>query len=128
MRSDGTDLRRLTRYPESDTTAFIHSYHAGPPFWEPHSNSISYISNQQGRSSIFLISPDGSNNRRFTADSTMNEGWHSWSPDGRFLAAECSDLQNMKFSIYLFDSNGNRLKQLTNEHRYEQAPVFVRTP
>lgn len=128
MRSDGSQLRRLTRYPESDTTAFIHSYHAGPPFWERNSNMISYISNQQGRSSIFLISPDGSNARRFTADTTLNEGWHSWSPDGRFLAAECSDPGNKKFSIYLFDRSGTRLKQLTNEYRFEQAPVFVRIP
>lgn len=128
MNSDGTDLHRLTHYPEEDTTAFIHSYHAGPPFWEPNGNFISYISNQRSRSSIFLVNPDGTNVRRLTNDTAMNEGWHSWSPDGNYLVAECSDKENKKFSIYLMDKRGTVLKQLTNEFKYEQAPVFVRTP
>jgi len=128
MRTDGSNLHRLTRYPEEDTTAFIHSYHAGPPFWEPNNNFISYISNQQGRSSIFLIAPDGSGGRRFTADTTMNEGWHSWSHDGLYLAVECSDRENKKFSIFLFNNKGKMVKQLTNEHQFEQGPVFVRVP
>ncbi|MBP6671739.1 MAG: PD40 domain-containing protein [Bacteroidetes bacterium] len=125
MKSNGTDLRRLTYYPEEDTTAFIHSYHAGPPFWEPNRNIISYLSNQQGRSSIFVIDPDGKNQRRLTDQTEMNLGWHSWSHDGRFLAAEGSDMQNKKFSIYLLDRTGTILKQLTSEFQYEQAPVFV---
>lgn len=126
MNADGTNLRRLTHYPEDDTTAFIHSYHAGPPFWEPNGNFISYISNQQSNSNIYLIDPDGKNSRRFSEDTTMSEGWHSWSPDGNYLAAECSDKQYKKFSIFLFDNKGNRLTQLTNEYRLEQAPVFVK--
>ena len=128
MNDDGTDLHRLTHYPEEDTTAFIHSYHAGPPFWEPNGNFISYISNQQSKSSIFLINPDGTKIRRLTNDTTMNEGWHSWSPDGNYLVAECSDKENKKFSIYLMDKQGTVLKRLTNEFEYEQAPVFVRKP
>lgn len=126
--ADGTNLRRLTRYPEDDTTAFLHSYHAGPPFWEPNGNFISYISNQQNRSSIFLINPDGTNNRRLTNDTTLNEGWHSWSPDGRYVAVECSDRENKKYSIYLMERNGTMLRRLTQEYQYEQAPVFVRVP
>lgn len=128
MNADGSGLHRLTVYPEQDTTAFIHSYHAGPPFWEPNAGIISYISNQQSRVGIYLIRPDGTGGRRFSPDTTMNMGWHSWSPEGNFLAAECSDLQNKKFSIYLFSRDGTRLRQLTNDFRYEQAPVFVRKP
>lgn len=128
MNSDGTGLMRLTRYPEEDTTAFIHSYHAGPPFWEPNGNFISFISNQQGRSSIFLIDPDGTNLRKLSRNSGINEGWHSWSPDGKYLVAECSDSLHKKYSIYLMDSKGNILRQLTDEFQYEQAPVFVRKP
>lgn len=127
MNSDGTDLHRLTYYPEDNTTAFVHSYHAGPPFWEPNGNFISYISNQRSKSSIYLINPDGTNSRRLTNDTTMNEGWHSWSADGKYLVADCSDKGNKKFSIFLIDKNGRVLQQLTNEFKYEQAPVFVRT-
>lgn len=128
MNADGTDLHRLTYYPEEDTTAFIHSYHAGPPFWEPNGNFISYISNQKSNTNIFLIGPDGKNNRRFSSLDTLREGWHGWSPDGNYVAVECSDTENKKFSIYLFNKHGKILSQLTNEHRLEQAPVFVRKP
>ncbi len=128
MKADGSNLRRLTKYPEEDTTAFIHSYHAGPPFWEPNGNFISYISNQRSTTSIFLINPDGSNVRRFSHSDSLREGWHSWSPDGNYLVAECSDKGNKKFSIYLFHKNGTLLRQLTDEFRLEQAPVFVRRP
>ncbi len=126
MNADGSGLHRLTQYPDDDTTAFIHSYHAGPPFWEPNGNFISYISNQQGKSSIFLIDPDGSNPRKLSRTVEMNEGWHSWSPDGKYLVAECSDADHKKYSIYLMDAQGKILHQLTSEYQYEQAPVFVR--
>lgn len=126
MNADGSDLHRLTHYPEEDTTAFIHSYHAGPPFWEPNQNIISYISNQQGCSAIYVIDPKGTSSRLLTKDTSMNQGWHSWSPDGKYLAAECSDKANKKYSIYLLDHHGTVLKQLTSEYQYEQAPVFVR--
>jgi len=128
MNADGSELHRLTQYPEEDTTAFIHSYHAGPPFWEPNGNFISYISNQQGRSSIFLIDPDRKNFRKFSRNTSLNEGWHSWSADGKYLVADCSDPEHKKYSIYLMDADGNILHQLTNEFQYEQSPVFVRKP
>jgi TolB protein len=127
MDADGANLRRLTRYPEEDTTAFIHSYHAGPPFWEPNRNIISYISNQRSRTGIYLIRPDGTGGRPFTADTSMNYGWHSWSPDGEYLVTEVSDTANTKFNIVLYTKDGRRVQQLTNEFRYEQGPVFVRT-
>ena len=128
MNSNGTDLHRLTHYPDEDTTAFIHSYHAGPPFWEPNAHCISYISNQRGKSSIFLIDPDGTHSRRLTSDVTMNEGWHSWSFDGKYVVIEGSDKENKDYNIYLLNNKGTLLKQLTNEYQFEQAPVFVRMP
>ncbi|NUN68763.1 MAG: PD40 domain-containing protein [Bacteroidetes bacterium] len=127
MDANGADLRRLTRYPEEDTTAFIHSYHAGPPFWEPNQNIISYISNQRSRSGIYLIRPDGTGGRPFSADTSVNLGWHTWSPDGEYVVTEESDPANTKFSIVLYTKEGRRVQQLTNEYRYEQGPVFVRT-
>jgi TolB protein len=126
MNDDGTNQRQLTRYPAGDTTADWNAYHAGPPVWEPNRNIISYISMQKGNYSIFTIAPDGSGARQLTPDG-FNEGWHAWSPDGTMLVYDGSDLESKKFSIYLAQADGSNPRQLTNEYRLEQAPVFVQT-
>ncbi len=58
MNADGTALKQLTHYPVEDTTVVWHNYHAGPPFWDKNSNTISYMSFQKGNYSIFTIHLD----------------------------------------------------------------------
>ncbi len=123
MDVDGSNLKQLTYFPE-DTTAQWHSYHAGPPFWEPSQNIISYISRQKGKHNIFTMLPDGSNTRQLTTD-TLSEGWHAWSPDGEWLAFDRSNKEGYKFDIYLRNRDGSGQKKLTTDWRSEMAPVFV---
>jgi TolB protein len=124
MSADGSNMRQLTEYPASDTTAEWHAYHAGPPSWEPAQNLISYMSFQKGNYSIFTRNPDGSGIKQLTGDE-INEGWHSWSPDGQWIVYDGSDLKNENFDIYLARADGSEVKQLTNDWRTEQAPVFA---
>jgi len=123
---DGSGLRQLTTFPKEDTTIEWYNYHAGPPFWEPKRNVISYISKQNKNYSIFLINPDGSGQRQLTPDG-FNEGWHAWSPDGEMIAYDGYDLKNTNFDIYLMDGDGKNVRRLTTDARLEQAPVFVKT-
>jgi TolB protein len=124
MNSDGTSKRQLTHYPESDTTAKWHSYHAGPPMWfEP--NIISYTSMQQGNYSIFSISPDGNGLNQLTGN-VMNEGWHSWSPAGQYMAFDGTDPVNSNYDIYLMTRDGKVITKLVSDWRAEQGPVFVK--
>ncbi len=127
MNEDGSNKRQLTHYPDADTTAQWHSYHAGPPFWVEYRNMISYISMQNGKHSIFTISPDGSNNKQLNADS-LSEGWHSWSPDGEWIVYDASDKGGTWFDIHMMKADGAEQRKLTNDWRTEQAPVFVRIP
>ncbi len=127
MNEDGSNKRQLTHYPDADTTAQWHSYHAGPPFWVENRNMISYISMQNGKHSIFTISPDGSNNKQLNADS-LSEGWHSWSPDGEWIVYDASDKGGNWFDIHMMKANGTEQRKLTHDWRTEQGPVFVRIP
>jgi TolB protein len=127
MNDDGTGRKRLTWYPSDDTTASRQNYHAGPPVWKMNDDCISFISFRKGNYSIFTLKPDGDGLRQLTPDG-FNEGWHSWSPDGSMLTYDGSPLDNSKFSIYLAHADGTAPKQLTNEYKYEQGPVFVKRP
>ena len=119
----GRNVRQLTHYPENDSAEW-HAYHAGPPSWEPVQNIISFTSKRNGNYSIFTIKPDGSDLLQLT-DEKMNETYHSWSPNGKWITFDGSDLENKKYSIYIMHADGSGIQRLTNKYRFEQGPVFV---
>jgi TolB protein len=126
MNDDGSDLRQLTHYPIGDTTAKWYSYHAGPPMWHPTENFISYNSKQGGKSSLFAISPDGTGKRELFPQDSLQQGWHRWSPDGKWLAIEVFDKDGSQFHIQMVNWNTKEATILTGtEYRFQQAPVFV---
>lgn len=125
MNDNGEDLRQLTTYPKSDTTARWHNYKAGPPRWNRAENFITYHSVQNGKSSLFAVTPDGNKQWKLT-DLDHNEGWHDWSPDGRYLAIEVFDDEQTQFHIGLMDWETKEFEILTDTlYKYQQAPVFV---
>ncbi|MEQ6169092.1 hypothetical protein AAOE16_17975 [Ekhidna sp. MALMAid0563] len=124
---DGSNLRQLTYYPKDDTTANWYSYHAGPPFWEPNRNIITYHSKQQGGSYLFQINPDGTGQKKLTPDSIL-VGWHSWSPDGQLITFDCNSGGKdgkMNFDIFTMEYETGTITQVTTDTLFEQAPVFV---
>ncbi|REJ79429.1 MAG: hypothetical protein DWQ47_01445 [Acidobacteria bacterium] len=127
MDADGTNRRRLTTYPMDDKTSQWHSYHAGAPRWAPGRNFITYQSFQKGKSSLFAVTPDGKKQWKLT-ENELNEGWHAWSPDGKWLAIEMYDDENTEFGIYLMNFDTKEVKKLTDpkDFRFQQAPVFVK--
>jgi TolB protein len=124
--ADGTEMKQLTHYPASDTTALWHNYHAGPPMWHPTDNFISYQSKQNGKSSLYAVTPDGKEQWKLTERDTLQQGWHRWSPDGNWLAIEVFDQDNKQFHIELMNWETKESKILTDTtFRFQQAPVFV---
>ncbi|XWN38141.1 MAG: DUF5050 domain-containing protein [Balneola sp.] len=128
INDDGTELRQLTNYPKDDESALDWEYHAGPPQWID-STKISYISKQNYNYSIFSISPEGTDIKQLTPDTTSNgyhsnEGWHSWSKDGKYIAFNATNMIG-NFDIYIMKSDISELKRLTRTQWYDQAPVFV---
>jgi len=125
MNTDGTgSARQLTQYPANDTTAKWHDYHAGAPHWNAQAGYITYQSLQDGKYSIYTVTPDGGQNFKL-ADFPLEVGWHDWSPDGNWLAMDMFDHEQTQFDIWLWNRKTKELKQLTDSPKFEQSPVFV---
>ena len=125
IKADGSGLTRLTHYPEADTTAPWYAYKAGPPQWHPTENFISFQSFQNGKYSLYAVTPDGQKQWKLT-NNEMQEGYHEWSPDGNWLAIELFNKDQTQFHIGLMDWQNKTMKILTDtSYVYQQAPVFV---
>jgi len=126
MKEDGSDLRQLTHYPESDTAAAWYAYKAAPPKWHPTENFISYSSFQNGKYSLFGISVDGQKQWKLT-NNVQGEVYHDWSPDGKWLVTDLEISAQGPYHIGLVNWGTKETKILTDTlFKYQQAPVFVK--
>jgi len=125
MDADGSNRRQLTHYPTNDTSSGRFGYRAGTPKLHPTENYISYQSKQSGKYSLYAVSLDGAKQWKLT-DNKENEGWHDWSPDGKWLAIELFDNDQTQFHIGLMNWETKEMKVLTDdEFQYQQSPNFV---
>lgn len=124
MNANGSGTTQLTRYPLTDTTAQWYEYHAGPPHWHPSGEYLTFQSKQAGKYSLYAVDKKGQQWK--LTDHSMNEGYHSWSPDGEWLAVEVFDSLQTQFHIALIDMNSGEMNILTDTaYQYQQGPVFV---
>ncbi|MFH1049534.1 MAG: T9SS type A sorting domain-containing protein [bacterium] len=70
------------------------------PDWSPDGQWISFTSNREGLSSIWIIRPDGTDLTRLTCDTTYDYG-ASWSPDSKQIAF--TSVKDGNHDIYLLD-------------------------
>lgn len=125
INEDGSGLKKLTHYPPADTTAPWYAYKTGPPRWNAAENFITYQSMQNGKYSLYAVTPDGAKQWKLT-DNPQEEGWHDWSPDGKWLAIEIFDAEHTQFHIGLMNWESKKLEVLTDTaFVYQQAPVFL---
>lgn len=118
--------KRITNYPVNDTTAPWYAYKAGVPKWHPTENFISYQSFQNGKYNLFAVTPDGSKQWKLSNNSKA-EGYHSWSPDGKWLALEVTDSTESRFDIALMNWKTKEIEIFKhNKFSYNQAPLFVK--
>jgi TolB protein len=123
--TDGNNRKQLTYYPKNDTTAGKFGYRAGTPKLHPTENYITYQSKQNGKYSLYAVSLDGQKHWKLTTNEE-NEGWHDWSPDGKWLAIELFDNDQTQFHIGLMNWETKEMKVLTDTtFHYQQCPNFV---
>lgn len=125
MNADGTGIKQLTTYPEDNPSAKNYGYRAGAARWHPTENFISYVSMQDGRHSIYAITPDGKKQWKLI-ENEDSEGWHDWSSDGKWLVFNNSDREETQYHITLINWVTKEQKQLTDStYTAQQAPVFI---
>lgn len=124
MDDRGENIRKLTNYPRSDSLKKWHSYSAGPPRWHPSGEFISYQSERNGQYNLYGVSLKDGKEWKLT-ENTFSEGWHDWSPDGKWLAIEVFDKEQSEFDIVLMNYETKAVSRLTDStYSHEQAPVF----
>jgi TolB protein len=125
MNEDSSDFRQLTKYPEGDTSAPWHAYHAGPPKWNAAKGFISYQSIRYGKYHIYAVTPDGKKQWQLT-NTELNEGWHDWSSDGKWIVYDSFNDAQTNFDIMIMNiENGEKRFVTKGGWRLEYGPVFI---
>jgi Tol biopolymer transport system component len=115
MRSDGSDLRRLTRNPFAGAECGCDS----DPAFSPDGTRISFVrvrAESRGLGALFVIDRDGRNPRRLTTWRLDPGIKHAWSPDGaRILISDNAHPEADESSnVYVLRPEGGGLYALTH--------------
>jgi TolB protein len=125
MNEDGSNMIQLTTYPENNSSAKDFGYRAGAAKWHPKENFISYVSLQDGRHSIYAITPDGKKQWKLLSN-LDSESYHDWSADGLWLTYNKSDIEETQYHIMLMNWNTKEEIQLTDTtYKSQLSPVFI---
>ncbi len=110
VRSDGTELRRLTQNEAFDAA----------PVWSPDgSGMIAFASDRGGVDShLYLMADDGSGVRRLTFGD--DEGSPDWSPDGRRIVY--AGFSSGNADIWTIGADGTDARRLTRSEIFEYTP------
>lgn len=112
MRSDGSDVKQLTRTDHDE----------GTPVWSPDGKQILYaVDMGNGNEEVFIMDADGTNVRRLT-DHPASDGHPHWSPDGaRIIFNSARTTPDLKepwsrqwHEIFTMKTDGSDVRQLTH--------------
>jgi len=125
MRTDGSRLVNLTNSWADDVA----------PVWSPDGRRIAFVSLRDtpagkyglGPGAIYVMDFDpwtgtGGNNLIRVTDATTDDGWATWSPDGRRIAFESARSGN--WDIWVVNVDGTGLINLTNSPGDDRYPAW----
>ena len=116
MDTDGTNVRRLTYHPTTDSV----------PSWSPDGRQIAFTSHRNNVSGaynteVYVMDSDGTNIRRLTHHLGVDAP-ASWSPDGKQIAFVSE--RDGNFEIYVMTPDGANLRNLTQHPSIDTAPSW----
>jgi len=125
--TQSTKVSRLWLVPENNTEQAIQTASVGIDNfseklglnWLPDGKLI-YGSRASGNADLWMMNPDGSNQKQLTVDNTL-EGQPTVSADGRFIAFLSN--RSGRYNIWRMNADGTQLQQLTSG-AWENSPSF----
>jgi Tol biopolymer transport system component len=135
MKSDGSDVKRLTNRPGPDGGPFFSwdgkqvAFRGKPLSPGPELDSYRTLLKEglwrPTELELFLMNRDGSNLRQVTKLGGANFA-PSWHPDGKRLifASNKADPKGRDFDIYLINLDGTGLERVTYNNTFDGFPMF----
>jgi len=99
----------------SPTRLTNNTIYDGQPCWSPDGQQIAFISEQAGKSNIWIMNVDGTDAHQITF--LPHTGGPKWSPDGTHIAFASNDLGTGFSSLWIVDADG------TDPHFVWRAPA-----
>jgi Tol biopolymer transport system component len=87
----------------------------------PGNGLIAFVSTRDGTSEIYVMNPDGTEQRRLTVNPAEDVS-PAWSPDGRRLAFASN--RDGNWDIYTIAPDGSDLKRLTDNSDFDGSPSW----
>jgi Tol biopolymer transport system component len=122
---DGTDSKQLTETYLPNWDSGFPTYGNYDPHWTPDGKMIVYVSEiNEGTPEIYIMSSDGSNQKRLTNTERRNES-PELTFDGKFILFSSNRISNMNSEIFVMNINGKNQKPLTNYYGSDIYPLEI---
>jgi TolB protein len=96
------------------------------PAWSPKGDQIAFVSlRNDRRDAIFVMSPDGRNDRQLTFNKPALDKHPSWSPDGTQIVFG-SDRDGGRRQIYVMTTDGSGQHNISNNKWNDWDPVWLK--
>jgi TolB protein len=107
-------------------TATSRALTSGPPNgladWSPDGATVVFLSLRNGDEELYLMGPDGTDQRNLTRSPESDENLPRWSPDGRRIVFVSQRDGNRE--VYVMDADGRNLVRLTDSPGNDWFPEW----
>jgi TolB protein len=110
---DGSNLRRLTTHPDSDTT----------PTWSPSGTQIAFTSDRTGRPQIYLMNADGTGGAQRLPIPDAEADRATWAPSP-FNEIAYSARNGPGYDIKVYDLATRQTRQITFSEGSNESPAY----
>ncbi len=126
MNADGTGTKLAVVAPGASVPAASSFYKVVDlsPAWSPDGTKIAYACRVGDNSEIFVVNPDGSENKRLTNTNKL-ESNPIWSKDGRHIVYLANDPEVYNPAIYIMRANGHSPTQVSKTDGYIMYPTYI---